>query len=74
MALDRQLQNRVDMPQICPVLTDPLLQIGDAAGQLSSLVLRRGNHMRFGDSQYSFKRMELCSSCQRYLASRFYGG
>jgi hypothetical protein len=32
MALDRQPQNRVDIPQICPVLTDPLLQIGDAAG------------------------------------------
>src|SRR3954469_1301025 len=58
------------MQQIGPVLADPLLQIGDAAGQLSPLVLQSGNDMRFGHNPYPLEKMGLCSSCQRYLASR----
>src|SRR5688500_19937143 len=58
------------MQQIGPVLADPLLQIGDAAGQLSPLVLQSGNDMRFGHNPYPLEKMGVCSSCQRYLASR----
>src|SRR3954463_15576897 len=58
------------MQQIGPVLADPLLQIGDAAGQLSPLVLQSGNDMRLGHNPYPLEKMGLCSSGQRYLASR----
>ena len=35
------------MQKISPMLADPLLQIGDAAGQLGSLILQRRDNMRF---------------------------
>src|SRR3954452_493950 len=58
------------MQQIGPVLADPLLQSGDAAGQLGPLVLQSGNDMRFGHNPYPPEKMGLCSSCRGYLASR----
>jgi hypothetical protein len=57
------------MQQVGPVLTDPFLQIGDAAGQLGPLVLQSGNDMRFGHNPYPLEKIGLCSSCWGYLAS-----
>src|SRR5689334_15166569 len=57
------------MQKIGPVLADPLLQIGDAAGQFSPLIPQGSDDMWFGHNPYPLEKMGLSSSCQRYLAS-----
>ena len=47
-----------------------ILEIGDTAGQLGPLVLQRRNNMRLRHDQHPLEKKGLCSSCQRYLASR----
>jgi hypothetical protein len=44
------------MQQIGPMLVDPLFQIGNAAGQLGSLILQRRNDMRFRHDQHPLDR------------------
>src|SRR3954452_2967691 len=58
------------MQKINPMLADPLLQIGDTAGQFSPLVLQRRDNMWFGHNPYPLEKMRLCSSRWALLASR----
>jgi hypothetical protein len=65
-----QPQHGINMQKISPMLADPLLQIGDAAGQLGPLVLQRRDNMWFGHNPYPLEKMRLCSSSWAFLASR----
>src|SRR4051795_192019 len=65
-----QPQHGVNMQKISPMLADPLLQIGDTAGQLGPLVLQRRDNIWFGHNPYPLEKMRLCSSSWAFLASR----
>ena len=47
------------MQKIGPVLADPLLQIGDAAGQFGPLVPQGSDDMRFGRNPYPLEKIGL---------------
>ena len=57
------------MQQIGPVLADPLLQIGDTAGQFGPLVLQGSDNMRFRHNSYPHENKRIWSSSRGRLTS-----
>src|SRR3954452_10707630 len=57
------------MQKISPMLADPLLQIGDVAGQLGSLILQRRDNMSFRHDQHPFDNKGILLPRPRLLKS-----
>jgi hypothetical protein len=57
------------MQKISPMLADPLLQIGDAAGQFGSLILQRRDDMRFRHDQHPLDNKRISLPWLRLLKS-----